>query len=122
MTHSMSTETIARRIREYESFGIHRTGWPGDMSSADWARAELVSDGIDTSLEEFNFPMFQAEANRVTWVGGEANGVALHDCGSTGTDGVSGQFILADAAGASDLSGKIVVGGDNDASFEQRPV
>ena len=122
MAHGMSTETIARRIREYESFGIHRTGWPGDMSSADWARAELVSDGIDTSLEEFNFPMFQAEANRVTWVGGEANGVALHDCGSTGTDGVSGQFILADAAGASDLSGKIVVGGDNDASFEQRPV
>ncbi len=122
MTHSMSTETIARRIREYESFGIHRTGWPGDMRSADWAQAELVSNGIDASLEEFNFPMFRAEANRVTWGGGEANGVALHDCGSTGTKGVSGQFTMADAAGRSDLSGKIIVGGDNDAAFEQRPV
>ena len=122
MTHSMSTETITRRIREYESFGIHRTGWPGDMDSADWAQAELMSDGIDTSLEEFNFPMFQAEATRVTWVGGEADGIALHDCGSTGADGVSGQLILADDAGASDLSGKIVVGGDNAAAFEQRPV
>ena len=122
MTHSMSTETIARRIREYESFGIHRTGWPGDMGSADWAQAELVSDGIDTSLEKFTFPMFRAEATRVTWVGGEADGIALHDCGSTGPDGVSGQLILMDATGASDLSGKIVVGGDNDPAFEQRPV
>ena len=122
MTHSMSTETITRRIREYESFGIHRTGWPGDMDSAYWAQAELMSDGIDTSLEEFNFPMFQAEATRITWVGGEADGIALHDCGSTGADGVSGQLILADDAGASDLSGKIVVGGDNAAAFEQRPV
>jgi hypothetical protein len=123
----MSTETISRRIREYESFGIHRTGWPGDMSSADWAKAELVSDGIDASLEAFDFPMFRAEAARVTWTGGEADGVALHDCGSTGADGMSGQLVLADAAdasdpGASDLRGKIVVGGDNDPAFEQRPV
>jgi len=131
MTDGMSTETIARRIREYESFGIHRTGWPGDMSSADWAQAELVSDGIDASLESFEFPMFRAEAARVSWTGGgadgEANGVALHDCGTTIATGITGQLVLADAAGlpgpgVSDLRGKIVVGGDNDPAFEQRPV
>jgi hypothetical protein len=127
----MSTETIARRIREYESFGIHRTGWPGDMSSADWAAAELVSSGIDASLEKFDFPMFRAEAARVAWTGGgaggDADGVALHDCGSTGADGVTGQLVLANAAdasdpGVSDLRGKIVVGGDNDPAYEQRLV
>ena len=123
MTDGMSRETITRRIHEYESFGIHRTGWPGDMSSADWAQAELVSDGIDASLEAFDFPMFRAEAARMSWTrggaGGKADGVALHDCGSTGANGISGQLDLANAA---DLSGKIVVGGDNDPAFEQRPV
>ncbi|MFP6594931.1 MAG: hypothetical protein VB860_08160 [Dehalococcoidia bacterium] len=127
MTDGMSTETIARRIREYESLGIHRTGWPGDMSSADWAQAELVTDGIDASLEKFDFPMFRAEVTRVIWVGGKADGVALHDCGSTGANGVSGQFVLAGSTDASDpstsdLRGKIVVGGDNDPAFEQRSV
>ena len=47
MKNAMSLETLQRRIRNYESFGVHRTGWPGDMASAAWAVSELASDGIE---------------------------------------------------------------------------
>jgi hypothetical protein len=115
----MSPDTLAQRIREYESFGAHRTGWPGDTSSAGWARAELEADGVHASLEEFAFPMFRSESTRLTWDGGEADGVALHDCGRTGKDGVSGQLVTP---GAVDVSDKIVVAGENDPEFDQRPI
>ncbi|HJM53080.1 MAG TPA: hypothetical protein QGI07_03510, partial [Dehalococcoidia bacterium] len=62
MTNGLSPETVGRRIREYEGFGIHRTGWPGDMGSANWGLAELQGDGVDGWIEEFEFPMFRAES------------------------------------------------------------
>lgn len=119
MAHSMTPDSLERRIREYEAFGIHRTGWPGDMSSADWALAELKSVGVDASLEEFEFPMFRSKSTRLTWSGNEADGVALHDCGNTGADGVSGKLVAAED---SDVRGKIVVARENDPEFERWPI
>ena len=119
MTDGMSPETLARRIREYEAQGIHRTGWPGDMASAEWALTELGSDGVEASVEEFAFPMMQTHKASIAWSGPEVDGVALHDCGNTGADGVSGALALA---GASDVRGRIVVAEDGDAAYNQRGV
>lgn len=119
MTDGMSQETLTRRIREYEAFGIHRTGWPGDMASADWALAELSSEGIEARIEEFEFPKMKTRSAALSWRGHDADGLPLHDCGSTGLDGVSGQLTLA---GAADVRGKIVVAEDGDASYDQRGI
>jgi hypothetical protein len=119
MADGLSVESLARRIREYESFGIHRTGWPGDMSSSDWAQVEMKSDGVDALIEEFEFPLFRTESARIVWDGGSAEGVALHDCGLTDADGVSGALV---SAGAGDVRGKIVVAAENDPNFDQKPV
>ena len=119
MTNGLSPESVGRRIREYEGFGIHRTGWPGDMGSANWGLAELQGDGVDGWIEEFEFPMFRAESTRVTWDGGGADGVALHDCGVTDADGVAGGLVTA---GDADVRGKIVLAGENDPAFDQGPV
>ena len=116
MADGMSPESLERRIRQYETFGVHRTGWPGDMESAEWMRAELTAAGIDASLEEFEFPMLESRAARLSWDGGGLEGVPLHDCGLTGPAGVSGALA---PAGVADTRGRIVIARENDPDFSQ---
>ncbi|MDA1257244.1 MAG: hypothetical protein O3C10_05295 [Chloroflexi bacterium] len=117
-TTGMTAKVLERRIREYEAFGIHRTGWPGDEASAMWMRSELQTAAIDVSLEEFEYPMFRSKTAWLSWDGGEITGVPLHDCGLTGPKGVSGQVVMA---GVEDVSGKIVVAGANEPEFAATP-
>lgn len=115
----MSLETLQRRIRNYESFGVHRTGWPGDMASAAWAVSELASDGIEAEIEEFDFPKLNTRIASISWIRGSVCGVPLHDCGSTGPAGISGSLVMA---GAEDTRGKIVMAEAGDPGYGQQAI
>lgn len=119
MTDGFELPTIERRIRAYESFGIHRTGWPGDDEAAAWMRDELATAGIDAELERFAFPRVELRAARLTWPDGSADGVPLYDGGFTPPGGIDGTLV---EAGSDDLFGNIAVAAENDPAFVQRAV
>src|SRR5438552_1746598 len=73
-------ETIEARIRAYESFGIHRTGWPGDDQTSTWLRDELRAAGVEAELERFDFPRVEYRTARLSWNGGFADGIPMYDC------------------------------------------
>lgn len=119
MPNGLTESVVERRIRAYEAFGIHRTGWPGDDASAGWLIEELARSGIDAAAERFEFPKHSVEEARLTWGGGSTEGVPLHDGGFTGPAGIDAA--LAPVGGA-DPAGRIVVAGHNDARFSQAAV
>ena len=116
MTDGFDPRTVERRIREYESFGIHRTGWGGDDRAAAWVRDELRDGGVDASLEQFVFPRVELRSARLTWPGGSADGIPLHDGGFTRLGGIEGKLVEPTS---DDLLGNIVVAPVNDAEFAQ---
>ena len=119
MTEGFELPTIERRIRAYESFGIHRTGWSGDDEAAAWMRDELAGAGVAAELERFAFPRMELRAARLTWPDGAADGVPLYDGGFTPPGGIDGTLV---EAGSDDLFGNIAVAGENDPAFAQRTV
>ena len=98
--------TIETRIRGYESFGMHRTGWPGDDETSRWLVSELAGSGIEGSTERFSFPRFECRSARLRWPDGEAEGVPLYDGGVTSPRGLQGPLVAPDG---DDLVGSIVV-------------
>ena len=115
MSDGLTPSTIERRIRAYESFGIHRTGWDGDDRSAAWMRDELEAAGIEASIERFGFPRVELRRARLDLGGGTAiEGVPLYDGGFTPAGGIEGELVAPDA---SDLFGAVVVANDNDPAF-----
>jgi hypothetical protein len=111
--------TIERRIRAYESFGLHRTGWPGDDQSAKWMAEELGAAGIEVELERFHFPRVEVRTARLSWPEGAADGVPLYDGGFTPMGGIQGDLV---EAGEEDVFGNIIVARENDPSFTQRDI
>ena len=114
MSNGLSPEAIEQRIRAYEAFGIHRTGWPGDDQSAAWLRDELAAAGIEATLERFAFPRVELRRARLSWPDGAAEGVPLYDGGFTRAGGIEGTLVEPDA---DDLLGNIVVAAENDPAF-----
>lgn len=115
MTDPFSPATVEARIRAYEGFGIHRTGWPGDDASAEWMRGILGDAGIDVRLERFTFPRVELRRSRVVLGDGQAiEGVPLYDGGFTQGPGIGGELVDPDS---SDLFGSIVVTAENDPAF-----
>ncbi len=98
--------TIEARIRAFESFGIHRTGWEGDDRTSTWLRDELRAAGVDAELERFDFPRVEVRRARVSWSDGGADGLPMYDGGFTDAGGIDGELCAEDDA---DVFGKIVV-------------
>lgn len=99
-------DVIEQRLRRFESFGIHRTGWDGDDQTTAWLVEELASLGVTATRARFTFPRVEYRRARVTWPDGTIDGVPMYDGGFTGPGGVEGDLCEDDAT---DLFGKIVV-------------
>ena len=84
----MSAEVIEARIREYESFGWHRTGGAGDGLTSEWLRAELEDAGVRARLEPVAFPRVTVERADISWPGGQVEGEPLYDGDFTDAGGV----------------------------------
>ena len=107
--HGFEPATIEARIRAYERFGIHRTGWPGDDATSDWLVEELGRLGVAADTERFTFPRVETRRTRLTWGTGPrdyADGVPMYDGGFTRAGGIDGELV-SDEDG--DPFGKIVV-------------
>ena len=109
--------TIEERIRAYEAFGIHRTGWTGDDASATWMRDLLHAAGASPELERFMFPLVEYRRARIRTPAGDIDGVPMHDAGfTTPGGGTSGEIV---ELGSGDPFGNIVITTENDPAFNQ---
>ncbi len=114
MPDGFDPATIEARIRTFESFGAHRTGWPGDDDTGRWLVDELQAAGVPATLERFTFPRVEYRAARLRSPDGETTGVPMHDAGDTPPGGIDGQ--LASVAD-DDLFGRIAVATAGDPGF-----
>ncbi len=83
---------IEVRIRAFEGFGIHRTGWPGDDRTSEWLRAELTAAGAPAEMERFSFPRVEVQRARLTWSDGSVDGEPMYDGGFTRIGGLTGDL------------------------------
>lgn len=101
---------IEARILAYESFGIHRTGWPGDDRTTEWLLDELrriTGDaGLEAAAERFPFPRFECRRAFVDAGDGPIEGVPMYDGGVTRAGGIEAELCEEDDA---DPFGKIVL-------------
>jgi hypothetical protein len=97
---------IEARIRAFESFGIHRTGWPADDQTSDWLIEELAAAGVTAEAERFSFPRFEVKQARVRLGDEVFAGLPLHDAGVTDPGGIDGE-ICDDSD--EDVFGKVVL-------------
>ena len=106
-----TAETIEARIRTFESFGIHRTGWEGDDQTSEWLAEQLSSAGVEAELERFTFPRVELQTARLSWSDGgsgreHVDGVPLFDGGFTDRGGIDGELVEDDS---DDIFGNLVV-------------
>ncbi len=109
MTDGFDPATIEARIRAYERFGIHRSGWPGDEATSEWLIEELGRLGVAASAERFTFPRVETRRARLSWGAGprdHADGVPMYDGGFTPAGGIEGELVSGEDG---DPRGKIVV-------------
>ena len=117
MGSGLDVRIIDERIREYEGFGIHRTGWTGDDRSADWMQDILVAAGAKASVERFGFPLLEYRRRLLHYPGGQVEGLPLYDSGFTPAGGgVEGELV---ELGSGDPFGNIVITPENDPAFTQ---
>lgn len=117
MTDGFSPAVIAERIRAYEAFGIHRTGWTGDDRSASWMQEVLHAAGVTSTLERFPFPYVEYRRTRLVTADGSVEGVPLYDAGfTTPGGGTTGELV---ELGSGDPFGNIVLTTENDPAFSQ---
>ncbi|TAJ20706.1 MAG: M28 family peptidase [Dehalococcoidia bacterium] len=83
---------IEARLRAYEAFGIHRTGWPGDDKTTEWLRAELGAAGVASEAQRFAFPRVEVQRARLTWSDGFVDGEPMYDGGFTRIGGLTGDL------------------------------
>lgn len=88
----LAPSVIEERIRAYEGFGIHRTGWEGDDRTSAWLRDTLAEVGVSADLERFKFPRVEYRRARLTWPDGTIEGVPMYDGGFTAFGGIEGEL------------------------------
>ncbi|MCK9496793.1 MAG: hypothetical protein M0R75_15065 [Dehalococcoidia bacterium] len=88
----LAPSVIEERIRAYEGFGIHRTGWEGDDLTSAWLRDTLAEVGVSADLERFKFPRVEYRRARLTWPDGTIEGVPMYDGGFTAFGGIEGEL------------------------------
>ena len=109
MPDGFDPATIEARIRAFEGFGIHRTGWPGDDTTSDWLAEELRSVDVHAEIQRFTFPRVETRQTRLTWGSGpreRAHGIPMYDGGFTDFGGIDGELVADDT---DDPFGKIIV-------------
>ncbi len=109
MTDGFDPAAIEARIRAYERFGIHRSGWPGDAATSEWLVEELGRLGVAADTERFTFPRVETRRARLSWGAGprdHADGVPMYDGGFTPAGGIEGELVSDEDR---DPRGKIVV-------------
>lgn len=117
MARGLDLRTIEERIRTYEGFGTHRTGWTADDRSADWMRDILAAAGAKAAIERFGFPLLEYRRMLLHYPGGQVEGLPLYDCGFTPAGGgVEGELV---ELGSGDPFGNIVITTENDPAFGQ---
>ena len=80
---------IEKRIREYESFGNHRTGWPADDQTSKWLIEQLKEFGISAETENFRFPRVEYRDSSLNLPGNEKiKGTPLYDGDFTIPEGI----------------------------------
>jgi hypothetical protein len=93
---SRDAETIEQRVerilREYDGFGIHRTGTEGDARTARWLAEEARRLGVASELEALPFTRIDVEQAFVEIAGERVEGVPLFDAPFTGPHGVEGEI------------------------------
>lgn len=114
MPDGFDPATIESRIRSFESFGIHRTGWPGDDQTSSWLASELEAAGVHATVERFTFPRVEHRIASLRWPDGETTGVPLYDAGATPHGGLDGPLVAPED---DDLFGRIVVATSSDERF-----
>jgi peptidoglycan/xylan/chitin deacetylase (PgdA/CDA1 family) len=83
-------QRIAGIIEQYSVEGIHRTGTPVDVESANNLIAAINQVGAQAEVDQFEFQRIEVRDARFVLEGSELEGVPLYDCTYTGLDGVTG--------------------------------
>ncbi|MFL2646026.1 MAG: hypothetical protein ACJ0KD_01030 [Dehalococcoidia bacterium] len=84
---------IEKRIREYESFGNHRTGWPADDQTSKWLIEQLKEFGISAETENFRFPRVEYRDSSLNLPGNEKiKGTPLYDGDFTIPEGIEAEM------------------------------
>ncbi|MSP21833.1 MAG: hypothetical protein EXR66_02255 [Dehalococcoidia bacterium] len=117
MASGLDPRLIEERIRAYDGFGTHRTGWTGDDRSADWMRDALGAAGVKAVIERFTFQLLEYRRMCLHYPGGQLEGLPMYDCGFTPAGGgVEGELV---ELGSGDPFGNIVITTENDPAFSQ---
>lgn len=117
MPSGLDPRVIEERIRAYEAFGIHRTGWTGDDRAADWMRDVLGAARVKAAIERFGFQLLEYRQMYLHYPGGKLEGLPMYDCGFTPAGGgVEGELV---ELGSGDRFGNIVITTENDPAFAQ---
>ncbi len=85
-------QRIARRIREYEEQGFHRTATDVDGRSAAWLSTLVSQAGLTPAREAFAISRVDPQQAAVAAAGRTVTGIPLFDAAFTGADGVGGRL------------------------------
>ena len=100
-------ETLERRVerilREYDAFGIHRTGTEGDERCARWLAEEASRLGAKGDLESMPFSRLDVKDCYVEVGGKRIEGVPLYDSALSGPEGLSGTLAAAGPGAAGEV-------------------
>jgi len=106
LTSGYEPARIEERVRQYENFGVHRTGWPADDQASKWFVAELAAAGIAAETERFQFPRVEYRRASISLADERIEGVPLYDGGFTDYGGIDGELCEDNDP---DVFGKIVL-------------
>jgi hypothetical protein len=102
----LSGAALYRLVEAYGGMGEHRTGTAADNITSVWLAKELEHAGLKASLQQFALKLFTPQICGVQAGAERFDAFPAWPPHVTGPDGVEGELV---SAGASDLSGKIVV-------------
>src|SRR5262245_11068354 len=114
LIHAQSTaeDPVAARIRidleKHASFGIKRSGTPGDIGTAEWIAQRLRAVGYKVESREFLAPFFVERAVRISTEGLSLNLYPQTPAAVTGPKGVTARLaLIRTQADAANTHGKI---------------
>lgn len=65
--YSVAGHALQRDVERYVGLGIHRTGSPGDLATADWLRSSLDQAGFATNFTEARVRYVTPQRVEVSW-------------------------------------------------------
>lgn len=68
---SLSGDALYKRVRQYASFGAHRTGTPSDQQTSEWLRSTLAEAGFSVTTQPFKLEQYFPEDQYITLENGD---------------------------------------------------